>query len=240
MRPHLLLPPSLRRMVRINQRALNDLISGHSFRFSKQKSTEQEFPYSVSLVQEIKKTNSFENKRHNIQTGVNAINGIIISSNELFSFWKIIRQPSAQNGYKISRNLINGTLREDYGGGLCQLSGIIYHLSLIAGLQITERHPHSIDIYEEHERFCPLGADATVVYGYKDLRVQNPFSFPVKISLKIIGNQLECAFYAPHPLMPREVIFERTDHGNKRVVETIIQSNNQAIQLPTSIYHLPK
>lgn len=236
MRLHLLLPPTLRRAVRINQRAFKDLILGNSFRFSKQKSPEQEFPYAVSLVQEIKKTNSFENKRHNIQTGVNALNGIIISPNQLFSFWKIIRQPSAQNGYKISRNLINGTLREDYGGGLCQLSGIIFHLSLIAGLQITERHPHSIDIYEEHERFCPLGADATVVYGYKDLRAQNPFSFPVKISLKISDNQLECTFSTPHPLTPREVVFERTDHGNKRVVETIIQNSRYT----TSIYHLPK
>lgn len=236
MRPHLLLPPSLRRMVRINQRALNDLISGHFFRFSKQKSTEQEFPYSVSLVQEIKKTNSFENKRHNIQTGVHVINGIIISPNEVFSFWKIIRQPSARNGYKISRNLINGALREDYGGGLCQLSGIIYHLSLIAGLQITERHPHSIDIYEEHERFCPLGADATVVYGYKDLRLQNPFPFPVKITLNIAGNELECTFSAPHPLIPREVVFERTDREQHKEVNTVIKSNDSSIQLPRSVY----
>jgi len=58
----------------------------------------------------------------------------------------------------------------DYGGGLCQLSGIIYHAVLEAGLEILERHPHSLDIYTATTRYTPLGSDAAVVYGHKDLR----------------------------------------------------------------------
>jgi vancomycin resistance protein VanW len=33
------------------------------------------------------------------------------------------------------------------GGGLCQLSGIVYEAGLRAGLDPAERHPHSRDLY---------------------------------------------------------------------------------------------
>ena len=55
------------------------------------------------------------------------------------------------------------------------MSGLIYYVSLMAGLEVLERHPHSRDIYDDQTRYAPLGADATVAYGFKDLRVLNLF-----------------------------------------------------------------
>jgi hypothetical protein len=49
----------------------------------------------------------------------------------------------------------------------------VYHIGIIAGLDIIERYNHSVDIYTDDTRFAPLGTDATVVYGYKDLRIRN-------------------------------------------------------------------
>jgi vancomycin resistance protein VanW len=57
-------------------------------------------------------------------------------------------------------------------------------------LEIIERHAHSIDIYREEERFTPLGADATVVWGFKDLRLRNPHSFAVSIACVLEGKRL--------------------------------------------------
>ena len=77
------------------------------------------------------------------------------------------------------RSLLAGQVGPDYRGGLCQLSGRIYYASLMAGLEIPERHPHSRDIYDDQTRYAPLGADATVAYAFKDLRVLNNLPFPV-------------------------------------------------------------
>ena len=80
---------------------------------------------------------------------------------------------------------MNGKLVFSAGGGLCQLSSLLYHLSLLAGLEILERHAHSVDIYQEEERFTPLGADATVSFPYRDLRIRNTFNCPIRFTIDL-------------------------------------------------------
>ena len=99
-------------------------------------------------------------------------------------------EPNKSNGFKKGRNLIAGVLKEDYGGGLCQLSGMLYHLSLLGGLEIVERFNHTVDIYTDETRYTPLGSDATIVYGYKDLRVRNNYGFPITFQFEITNDAL--------------------------------------------------
>ena len=113
---------------------------------------------------------------HNLKLAIQSIESVDILPREIFSFWKIVGNPSKRNGFIGSRSIINGQVTNSIGGGLCQLSGLVYYLSLKSGLEILERHNHSMDIYTEETRFTPLGSDATVVYGYKDLKIRNNFS----------------------------------------------------------------
>ncbi|MBX9852464.1 MAG: VanW family protein, partial [Cytophagaceae bacterium] len=168
-----IIPPSLRLHFRVFLRKCKDIISGDYSKFARARKEPISFPYKISLTQPIKKTAHFENKVHNIGEGAKKAEQVIIFPNEIFSFWHIIKKPDSKNNYRIGRNLISGKLSEDYGGGLCQVSSIIYHISLLGGLEVQERHNHSIDIYEEQDRFIPLGADAAVVFGYKDLKIKN-------------------------------------------------------------------
>jgi hypothetical protein len=55
-------------------------------------------------------------------------------------------------------------------------------------LKIVERHQHSVDIYTEENRYTPLGTDATVVFGYKDLRIRNPYHFPIQFWFSVEEN----------------------------------------------------
>lgn len=83
------------------------------------------------------------------------------------------------------------------GRGLCQLSGLIYYISLLAGLELIERHPHSLAIYDETTGFTPLGSEATVVYGYKDLRLRNNTDAPLQFHLVFEAKKLTAP--APSP-----------------------------------------
>lgn len=192
--------------------------------------------FSINIVQEIKKNKQFENKIENINKGIEFINDLILNPSEIFSFWFLIPRANAKNGFKMSRNIIDGKLTSDFGGGLCQLSSILYHSALLSGLKIIERHNHSVDLYTEEERFTPLGADATVVYGYKNLRFENSHKFPIKIFLKVENYQLYCEFSSSEKLIQHEILFEAQNFEKHTELKTYRVIENESILLDKSTY----
>lgn len=146
------------------------------------------YPRSISLKQEIKRSYLYENKLHNLRVSTSRVSNIIIMPGEVLSFWKSVKAPTPENNYRVGRNIISGQMKEDYGGGLCQLSGLMHHISLLADLKIIERHNHSVDFYTDESRYAPIGTDATVVYGYKDLMIKNNKQYPLAFDFEFIGD----------------------------------------------------
>ena len=109
---------------------------------------------------------------------------------QIFSFWQLVGEPSARRGYLDGRTLKNGRVEADPGGGLCQLSGILYLLALRGGLEMLERHAHSVDLYSGSTRFAPLGSDATVFWGYMDLRFLNSTDAPIAFRFEILEEKM--------------------------------------------------
>ena len=197
--------------------------------FSKINKSEINFPFSIKTSQEIKNGTFLDNKIHNLKLASNLINQIVIHPNEVFSFWKIIKNPSEKNGFKKGRNIVNQKVSEEIGGGLCQLSGIIYHTSLKANLEIIERHNHSVDIYSESDRFTPLGADATVVFGYKDLRIRNNLAFPIQFEIKIRDQKIVCLLKSTEKI--EEHLIKFTILEKAAILEVSTFSNNSKIAI---------
>lgn len=172
----------------------------------------EDWPVAISLSQPIMPSAVFQAKLTNIHRGATLLNANRIDSGEEWSFWDRIGKPTTRNGFAAGRNIVDGYLVLQIGGGLCQLSSLVYHLALLGGLEITERHPHSIDIYREEDRFTPLGADATVVWGFKDLRLRNPYPFPVSLACLVsddhrLWGEIRCR----EELIERSVIFRREE-----------------------------
>lgn len=107
---------------------------------------------------------------------------------------------------------------------------MVYHLALIAGLKVTERHSHSVDIYEEDQRYTPLGADATVVWGFKDLRLHNPYPFAVSLGLAVRDGALHGEVNAAEAMTARMVEFMRVPLKMPLVqVKTVINGEIEAV-----------
>ena len=134
---------------------------------------------------------------------------------------------------KIGINIIKNKLDFDYGGGLCQLSGLLYHLAITAGLNVVERHPHSVDLYTEETRYTPLGADATTAYGYKDLRLLNNLKIPLCFRIKIEGDQLIGSICAAESLREYELKFNKTIEGKREEVDTLRRSESGEFEVIT-------
>ncbi len=206
-------------------RLIKDLVNRDFFKFSQKQKTSIAFDHKISISQAFLPSNSLENKIHNIKIAAEKINKIIIKPDEIFSFWRIIGNPNRKNGFKKGRNIISEKLKEDYGGGLCQLSGIMYHISLVSILKIIERHNHTVDLYSNEARYTPLGADATVVYAYKDLRVQNTFNFPIKFNVIVKEDSLFIELLSQSKIIERNLTFNAIHKNNIIEVDTLNEEN---------------
>ena len=114
-----------------------------------------------------------ENKVENLKIAIQALNGLIVEPGKVFSYWRCIGKPSKRKGYKEGMQLSHGKFASAVGGGLCQLSNLIYWMMLHTPLDVTERHRHSYDVFPDTKRTVPFGSGATCVYNYFDLQIKN-------------------------------------------------------------------
>jgi len=199
-------PLELRQSLAHRRRAARDRAEGAAFHCAR---GGDGWPVAVALWQPVMPSAVLEAKLVNLRRGAALLDRSLIEPGGSWSFWNEVGRPTARRGFREGRNLVDGRLVRQVGGGLCQLSGLVHHLALLAGLEIVERHAHSIDIYREEERHTPLGADATVVWGFKDLRLRNPHPFAVSLGCTVDGHRLHGWIRSASPLPSRSVTFAR-------------------------------
>ncbi|MDB5033145.1 MAG: Vancomycin B-type resistance protein VanW [Chlorobi bacterium] len=221
------------------RRLLSDTVSGSRGRFAGVEKDEVA-EARIALKQSITRSDHVEAKLHNMALAASAINGVRLRPDAIFSFWHMVGRPSAARGFLPGRSLLGGRLALDYGGGLCQMSGLLYHLALQSGLTVIERHPHTLDIYTEEERYTPLGSDAAVAYGFKDLRFVNTHRFPVDLRVDIAADSVAGFCCAPLPIPRRDIEFVRVrSAGGTSLVETWRSAPDGGRELiATSLYAL--
>ncbi len=185
-----MLPYYLKVEISVIKNILVDIFNGNYFKYAIKKNKGIRYKGNIEIIQEIKQTKTTFAKLENIKIAIKKIEEVQINPNEIFSFWKTVGRPSKKTGYVESRSIVNGKITPTVGGGLCQLSGLLYYASLLANLETIERHNHSKDIYTNETRFTPLGSDATVVYGFKDLKVKNNLKNPIRFSFLLEKNNL--------------------------------------------------
>jgi vancomycin resistance protein VanW len=140
--------------------------------------------YGLPIIKPAAQAHLFEGKLHNLRLAVSQMHGLVLPPGGGFSFADRVGPPTLERGFLEGPSFEGGKVRSSPGGGLCQLSGLLYNLALLAGCEIRERHPHSIDAYGEG-RYVPLGRDATVAFGVKDLRFRNVLPAPLVLELSI-------------------------------------------------------
>ena len=207
----------LKRQIRVAQRTWVDRTTGDRQRFAHSRVEQTNHQPQIIVVQSLgtAPADQLNCKKHNLDLAIRAIQHIQIEPNHIFSFWHLVKQPSQAAGYLKGRAIVGDQLSLTIGGGLCQLSGLIYLLVLKAGLDVTERHPHSRDLYTDATRFAPLGADSTVVYGYKDLRFKNPLAFPITFAFHRRETEIQASICSKVPLREHTVQFrtQSLDHA---------------------------
>ncbi|MEZ5385180.1 MAG: VanW family protein [Prosthecobacter sp.] len=145
-----------------------------------------------------------EGKVQNLRVAAAVLNGVEVPAGQVWSFWRHLGRVTRRKGYAEGRELREGCLIPQIGGGLCQLSGAIYNAALEAGLDVVERHAHTNSAVGSLAR---IGRDATVFWNYVDLRLRA--RLPWRMEISVTDTQLQvhirCAEKLPRgPIAPAE------------------------------------
>ena len=132
-----------------------------------------------------------ENKVVNLRIAVKRLDGVILYPGETFSYWSLIGKPSRKKGYREGMVLFLGRIGGDIGGGLCQLSNLIFWMTLHTPLTVVERYRHSHDVFPDANRTQPFGSGATCAYPHRDLMIRNDTDQPFQLCLRVCETHLE-------------------------------------------------
>ena len=152
--------------------------------------------HKTPLLRKLKDVDMYmqHNKIHNLKIAVPKISNVVIHPGQTFSYWKLIGRPTKLKGYKKGMVLKSGTVTARTGGGLCQLSNLIYWMTIHTPLTIKERHRHGFDVFPDSNRTQPFGSGATCFYNYGDLVIENNTGASFQLSLNITEHNLEGAW----------------------------------------------
>lgn len=115
--------------------------------------------------------------RHkNIELGIARINGTILQPGEEFSFKKALGTTTVEDGFSEERIFLNGEVTKGVGGGLCQVSTVLFRTAMASALPITERSNHSFTVSRYDS-----GLDATYSDPGPDFKFVNDTTNPIMI-----------------------------------------------------------
>jgi len=123
-------------------------------------------------------------RNFNLKLAASKLNGVVLKPGEEWSFNGTVGERSQKNGYKIAHVITAGEMVDGLAGGTCQISTTLFGAAFFAGIDIVKTTNHS-----RPSAYTPLGFDATVVWPNTDLKLKNPYDFPVVVRYVVANGQ---------------------------------------------------
>ena len=167
-----------------------------------------------------------ESKIVNLRLAAATIDGLVIQPGETFSLWNRVGPPVARRGYTDGLILRGGRVAVGIGGGLCQLSNLVYWMALHTPLTVVEHHHHGFDPFPDVGRVLPFGSGATIFYSYGDLRLRNSTEQPIQLLARVGDRRLHGAI-ATDRAWPLAYHVEEEGHRFVREVDGRVYRENE-------------
>lgn len=130
---------------------------------------------------------SSANRISNVKKACELLDGLVLIPGQTLSFNDTLGERTEANGWLPATAYANGEVRQEFGGGICQVSSTLYNAALYANLEIVERACHQFQV-----GYLPWGMDATVSWGWPDFKFRNDAEYPVKIHAWVDEEANEC------------------------------------------------
>ena len=169
------------------------------------------FAHKSLLLRKLKDVDMWlqTNKIHNLKLAVKQLDGVVLRPGQVLSYWRLIGKPTKRKGYVEGMVLCNGTFTADVGGGLCQLSNLIFWMTLHTPLTVVERYRHGYDVFPDSNRTQPFGSGATCFYPHGDLMIRNDTSDTYQLRVHVGETFLHGEWRSDVPCAYRYTVVEK-------------------------------
>ena len=116
------------------------------------------------------------NRTVNLELACAAINGTVVKPGAVFSFNQTVGERTEEKGYLPAAIYSAGDVKEETGGGICQVASTLYLVAMKSDMEIIERHVHQFAV-----SYIPLGMDASIYWDDQDLKFRNTSGHPIII-----------------------------------------------------------
>ena len=125
--------------------------------------------------------NSGEARRSNLDLATSKINGLILYPGDEFSYNEVVGVRTEEAGFLPAPAYVDGDVKDEIGGGACQVPSTLYAATAFAFLETVERECHYFPV-----NYMQMGSDATVTIpegGGRtiDFKFKNNKNYPVKL-----------------------------------------------------------
>jgi vancomycin resistance protein YoaR len=145
---------------------------------------------------------------HNIQLAASKFDGRLVAPGSVFSFNDAIGDITAEEGYRETKIIMDGTTADGVGGGVCQVSTTLFRAAFWAGLPIAERHAHGYRVAYYEQGGIDPGLDATIYSPSVDLKFENDTGGWLLIETVTNPSRSTLTFRLYGPRLDREVTME--------------------------------
>ena len=167
-------------------------------------------------------------RTHNVQLISSMISGITVAPGEEFSFNQTTGGRTAAQGFQAAGVIVGGEMSTAVGGGICQVSSVLFNTSMQAGVQITQRQNHSMFLSQ-----YPIGRDAAVAAGGPDFRFRNTLDNYILIIATATGSSATVSFYGVDPgydITLRTGDFSRTNYGTREIRDNTLSVGTRVVE----------
>jgi vancomycin resistance protein YoaR len=159
------------------------------------------------------------------------VNGIVLKPGEVFSFNKAMT--AGLDRFVDGTAYASGRVIRSEGGGICQVSAALYNAALLAGLEVEERHSHSI--YDPLAAYVPAGQDSAISRSVgADMRFTNSTAAPLALSVTAHDGEVDVVLLG-HQRHPRQRWIStkemgRDAHGVRERLDPSLAAGTRVLQ----------
>ncbi|WP_444663766.1 VanW family protein [Cellulomonas sp. CW35] len=147
-----------------------------------------------------------EGKAVNLTIAAGRLDGSALRPGQRMSFWRLVGRPSHRRGFRDGMVLRQGLVEEGVGGGMCQMTNLLYWMTVHTPLTVVERWRHTYDVFPDNGRTQPFGSGATCSWPVLDLQIENRTAATFRLSLTVERTHLVGAWTSDRvPLHTYEV-----------------------------------
>jgi len=156
-------------------------------------------------------------RAHNVEAAAAHLDGVVIAPGGDLSFNAIVGERSYARGFAKAKEIAARRIVDGVGGGVCQVAATLHAAAFLGGFDLPEYQPHSRPAH-----YIELGLDTMVSWPAQDMRIANPYPFPVRVRARAADGSLRINLEGaskPHFVEWSTRILSRVKPGTQHVVD---------------------